>query len=399
MSIILITGKHLSPYKIIFLFIIIPVAIEFDINYSIACASISSIYLLIIDLIYAKNDTINQHFENDIIISAIFITISWLLSYYVKLEKEHVKMLENRANIDRLTGLYNHRYFYDKLIETVNLYNTNSNIQSVSLIFMDIDYFKEYNDMYGHLSGDTVLKKMGEFLNKITNTDIATFARYGGDEFAAIIINQTEKEVYDIGENIRNTFEKMEFVGQENISTGNITVSIGIAMYTNEIENYLEFIKCADDALYRAKFIKKNRVEIYSSVFDMIKLDIQKEHIDLLTSIKTLISVINAKDKYTYGHVERVVIYCKMIAERLDLSEEDKNNLIYSAYMHDVGKINIPEDILNKKMPLTKKEWKQMKMHPQNGVEIIKKVKSLSGIAPLYSTIMRDMMALGTLII
>jgi putative nucleotidyltransferase with HDIG domain len=93
--------------------------------------------------------------------------------------------------------------------------------------------------------------------------------------------------------------------------------------------------------------------------------------------------VINAKDKYTYGHVERVVIYSRLLADKLELNEKDKKDLIYGAYMHDIGKINIPKEVLNKNMPLTKEEWEIMKQHSFNGVEIIKPVKSLKEIIPL----------------
>ena len=87
--------------------------------------------------------------------------------------------------------------------------------------------------------------------------------------------------------------------------------------------------------------------------------------------------------RYTYGHVEKVVIYCRAIAEELNLSKSDKDTLIYGAYMHDIGKINIDEDILNKKMKLSDDEWMQLKKHPENGVEIIKSVKALKNVIPL----------------
>ena len=162
-----------------------------------------------------------------------------------------------------------------------------------------------------------------------------------------------------------------------------MTVSIGISIYPDKAKNDIELVKSADDALYRAKFFDKNRVEIYTSILDELKNDIEDEHIDIITSIKTLISVINAKDKYTYAHVERVVIYCRLLADKLELNEKDKKNLIYGAYMHDIGKINIPKEVLNKNMPLTNEEWEVMKRHSLNGVEIIKPVESLSEIIPL----------------
>ncbi len=122
---------------------------------------------------------------------------------------------------------------------------------------------------------------------------------------------------------------------------------------------------------------------MYTSILDEIKTNIDEKDIELVTSIKTLISVINAKDKYTYGHVERVVIYSRIIADKLKLSEYDKKILIYGAYMHDIGKINISKEILIKKMKITSEEWKILKQHPANGVEIIKSVESLKMLIPL----------------
>ena len=116
---------------------------------------------------------------------------------------------------------------------------------------------------------------------------------------------------------------------------------------------------------------------------DDLKKNIDDKDIELVTSIKTLISIINAKDRYTYSHVERVVIYSRLLADKLNLSDVDKSNLIYGAYMHDIGKINIAKEILVKRMKLEKEEWEELKQHPENGVEIIKSVESLKDVIPL----------------
>jgi len=250
------------------------------------------------------------------------------------------------------------------------------------MIFMDIDYFKNYNDLYGHQKGDEVLKTIGSILNETARkNDIV--ARYGGEEFAIILPDTLEKDASNLAEEIRSKVERTYFHGEENQPNGKLTVSIGISIYPDKARNDVELVKSADDALYRAKFFDKNRVETYTSILDELKVDIEDEHIDIITSIKTLISVINAKDKYTYGHVERVVIYCKLLADKLKLGAKDKKDLVYGAYMHDIGKINISKEILNKNMPLTKEEWEIMKQHSSNGVEIIKPVKSLEEIIPI----------------
>ena len=254
--------------------------------------------------------------------------------------------------------------------------------EKLSLIFLDIDYFKHYNDLYGHQKGDEALKKIGKILKNIARENDLV-SRYGGEEFAINLPNTSEEEATKIAERIRNKVEKTYFEGQENQPNANFTVSVGIAVFPDKAKSELELVKCADDALYRAKFFHKNRVETYVSVLDELKRDLNEEENALVTSIKTLISIINAKDKYTYSHVERVVIYSRLMAKKLGLSEDEKKELIYGAYMHDIGKINIPNEILTKKMRLTKEEWEILKQHPKDGVEIIKSVNSLKNVVPL----------------
>lgn len=112
--------------------------------------------------------------------------------------------------------------------------------------------------------------------------------------------------------------------------------------------NKHQLINTADDALYRAKSFNRNRVELYCSVLDDLSenMDINK---DTVRSLKAFISMINIKDRYTYAHTERVVIYTKYFGEYLDLTKAEKIRLQVSAYLHDIGKLEIPDDVLNKK--------------------------------------------------
>lgn len=378
--IILICGANESQYKFLYLFIIITTTIQSGMKQGIIVSSISSLIILVMDIITVPNAVVNTYFQEDLVLAGIFILTAWPLGFYVKIEREHIKQLENMINIDGLTQLFNHRYFCDILTEKVK--HGERNNKPVSMIFMDIDYFKQYNDTHGHQKGDFVLKKIGEVIREsIRNDDIA--ARYGGEEFAIILPNTDEKTAFEIAENLRKKIESTYFEGQESQPKSRITASMGVSVFPEKAKDDVELIKSADDAMYRAKVLNKNRVEAYTSILDEIKSNIEEKDIELVTSIKTLISVINAKDRYTYGHVERVVIYCRIIAEKLQLCERDKQILIYGAYMHDIGKININKEILMKKMKLTNDEWEELKQHPSNGVEIIKSVKSLSDVIPL----------------
>ncbi len=378
--IILLSGSYESQYKFLYLFIIITTTIQYGMKKGLITSLISSAIILCMDLLMMPMSEVNIYFENDLILVGVFVLTAWPLGFYVKIEGEHIKKLENMVNFDGLTNVYNHRYFQDKLKEKVEIGRKEN--KPVSMIFIDIDYFKHYNDLYGHQKGDNILRELAEIVTKsVREKDVV--ARYGGEEFAVILENTTERETLEIAERIRANVEETYFDGEENQPKGKITASIGISVFPDKAKDELELIKSADDALYRAKFFNKNRVETYTSILDDLKKNIDDKDIELVTSIKTLISIINAKDRYTYSHVERVVIYSRLLADKLKLSEIDKSNLIYGAYMHDIGKINISKEILVKRMKLEKEEWEELKQHPDNGVEIIKSVESLKDVIPL----------------
>jgi diguanylate cyclase (GGDEF)-like protein len=377
---ILLSGANESEHKFIFLFIITSATIQSGLKSGITIAGISSLAILIMDIVCMPNVAVNKNFQNDLILSGIFLLTAWPLGFYVKIEGEHISKLEDLVNKDGLTGVFNHRYFHDSLKEKIILSEKNG--EPISMIFVDIDYFKHYNDLYGHQRGDEVLRTIGNILKKnIRSTDIA--ARYGGEEFALILPNTTEEQALLIADRIRSVIEKTKFYGEENQPSGVLTASMGVSVFPVKAKSDIELIKSADDALYRAKFFNKNRVETYTSILDDLKNDIDERDVELVTSIKTLISVINAKDRYTYGHSERVVLYSRLLAQKLNLSKEEEDTLIYGAYMHDIGKINIAQDVLMKKMPLLPEEWNMLKQHPENGVEIIKPVKSLQNMIPI----------------
>lgn len=374
-------GAYESEYKFLYLFIIITTTIESGMKKGVTVSFISSAIILAMDLLMVPNVKVNVYFETDLILAGIFVLTAWPLGFYVKIENEHIKQLENQVNIDGLTGVYNHRYFHDELRKKIMQGKVDN--KPVSMIFIDIDYFKHYNDLYGHQKGDTILREMATVIRDNVRTEDIV-ARYGGEEFAIILPNTNENIAMDIAEKLRVKIETTYFEGEENQPNGKITASFGISVFPKKAKDDVELIKSADDALYRAKFFNKNRVEAYTSILDDIKQNISDEKdIELVASIKTLISVINAKDRYTYGHVERVVIYSRLLADQLGLSEKEKATLIYGAYMHDIGKINIARDILVKKMKLTNDEWEELKQHPNNGVEIIKPVESLKDVIPL----------------
>ena len=375
------TGLENSGYKLLSIFIVLIGAIQFGKNYSLGIATVSTAIILLIDFIVIgpNKQVLTQYFEKDLILfSALFVT-AFILGMYVDIEREHSKELKNLANIDELTGLYNHRYFQEFLQKSID--NADKENQEVSLLFMDIDYFKNFNDINGHQAGDLLLKEISQIMKScIRGSDVV--ARYGGEEFAAILPNTTENNAVKIGERIRSSIQNTYFKGQENQPDKNITISIGVSSYPKKAISKHQLINTADDALYRAKSFNRNRVELYRSVLDDLSenMDINK---DTVKPLKAFISMMNIKDRYTYGHTERVVIYAKYFGEYLDLTKAEKIRLQVAAYLHDIGKLEIPDDVLNKKEKLTESDRQMFINHPQAGVDLIKDIKQLDEFKPI----------------
>ena len=377
---IMLTGDYASDYKFLFLFVIIASCIESGTKIGMFIAGLSSSFILAIDIILAPAGSTNSYFESDIVLSCAFIIIAWTIGLYVRTEKEHIDMLKGLVHFDGLTGLYNHRYFYDMIEEYLS--DSEERNQPLALLFMDLDYFKYYNDLNGHQEGDEVLKTVASLIkNSVRATDIVS--RYGGEEFAVILPDTDQEEALRIAERVRLAVWTEEFIGEEYLPTERLTISIGVSVYPDNANNEIDLIKYADEALYRAKFLSRNTVQPYYSILDDLQKDVSENDLEIIASIRTLIAVINAKDRYTYSHIERVVSYCEMMADRLNLDAETKKTFIYAAYMHDLGKINIPEEILIKTGKLTDSEWEILKNHSKNGAEIINSVSVLADVVPI----------------
>lgn len=372
---IIFSGHLTSYYKFLFMFIIISYTIEIGMKAGIIIASAASMFLFSIDLIMYKDGGVNIYFQTDIALCSMFVVIAWILGSYVKTANEHIGQLTDYANIDGLTNIYNHRYFQDCLREKCN--DSIKEKKPLSLIMIDIDYFKIYNDIFGHQKGDIALQQIANILKTHTrSTD--TVCRYGGEEFVVLLYDTTKEESIEIGEALRKSVDEFQFEGQEMLSNGSLTVSVGLADFFGEKDSALCLINRADSALYRAKFFRRNRVEQYVSVFEnSTDLDIN------LTSLKSLINVIHSRDSYTYNHVERVVWYCQIYADYVKLPDDEKTNLVYGAYLHDLGKINVSKDILISNGKLSSEQWEEMKRHPADSAEMIRRIDGLENIVDI----------------
>jgi diguanylate cyclase (GGDEF)-like protein len=160
------------------------------------------------------------------------------------------------AVTDGLTRLYNHRHFYELMEQ--EFHRTKRYQSNVSLIMIDIDFFKQINDTYGHQVGDDILKELAQVIGaQMREVDI--LARYGGEEFAALLPQTSIEQAGVVAERIRSAVEKNEFATSKGIIK--ITVSLGLAGFPEmDITNQVELVQEADKALYRAKELGKNRV-------------------------------------------------------------------------------------------------------------------------------------------
>ncbi|MFH1096451.1 MAG: sensor domain-containing diguanylate cyclase [Candidatus Desantisbacteria bacterium] len=168
------------------------------------------------------------------------------------------------AITDGLTGLYNYRYFQENLRNEIERCKR-LNYGGLSLLFIDIDHFKQFNDLYGHQKGDLVLERIGMSLNIHTRkTDVV--ARYGGEEFVVIAPGTPKENSLLLGERIRSAISEKLFSQEEKTHLGitfPVTVSIGVATFPMDASNQEELIKCSDNALYNAKNAGRDRVVGY----------------------------------------------------------------------------------------------------------------------------------------
>lgn len=183
-----------------------------------------------------------------------------IISRQMNIVVDYARLYERTKQLsitDGLTKIFNHRYFQEQLRREVN--RSIRKGSDLSLILLDIDHFKSFNDTYGHQQGDIVLRELAQVLQgSIRHCDI--LARYGGEEFAIIMPDCAREVCANAAERLRSVVEKHEIPGQEEVLR--VTISMGVSALPDErIETPAELISVADQALYRAKEKGRNRVE------------------------------------------------------------------------------------------------------------------------------------------
>jgi diguanylate cyclase (GGDEF)-like protein len=173
----------------------------------------------------------------------------------------HYEEVKNLSLTDGMTNLHNYRYFTIRLKEELN--RAKRNKTKVSLLILDIDHFKNYNDTLGHQAGDEALRTLGRVL-KSTVRDEDIVSRYGGEEFCIILPGISKQDISPLGERVRRIIELHQFYKERVQPEGRITVSLGGSTYPDDAKDGDELVLKADQALYKAKNYGRNKLVLFN---------------------------------------------------------------------------------------------------------------------------------------
>ena len=267
------------------------------------------------------------------------------------------------ALTDPLTGLGNHRHFHERLQR--ELLNAEEQARPLTLCLVDIDDFKRINDRFGHPSGDRVLSQIATRLRQGGEA-----FRLGGDEFALLLADHDESTAVTAAESI---VERISTVDFDHI--GQVTVSAGLATFPVQGHGRDELIRLADSALYWAKEHGKNRVRFYRpdivELAELKRLAAGPDKAARYRAAASLAKAVDARDTYTGGHSERVTELAARVAVRLGLDAEQVELTRLAASLHDLGKLAIPEELLQKAGTLTDSQRLVLERHPQIGFRML----------------------------
>lgn len=291
------------------------------------------------------------------------------------------------ARIDELTGLLNRKYFYETLEEEVE---KNKNL-SLSLLMVSIDDFKLYNQLYGTEEGDKALKHVAAVLQACVGEN-GYVARYNGKEFAVILPQFDILAAKNMANNIRMQIMEINKQNRGQMYRQKaLTASVGICAIPYAASNMKQLMDNADMALYQAKHTGKNKVMIYSIGEVEDGRSAQMDHgtgyregiySEYASTIYALTAAIDTKDHYTFNHSKNVAEYATKLAKAYGLNQESVSIIQEAALLHDIGKIGIPENILNKPGRLEAEEYEVMKEHVENSIGIIRHLPSLDYVIP-----------------
>ncbi len=286
------------------------------------------------------------------------------------------------ARTDDLTGLMNRKYLFQEL---ESLHDADPH-RIISVMVINLDDFKLYNQLYGEAEGDIVLQRVAGIL-KTTVGESNLAARLGGKEFVVLMPDQDISAAKRLAENLRLQIYHLNRDNDEQAALKVLTCSIGICGMPFDAHTTKQLMDRANMAVYLVKQRGKNAILVYSTGIEGEKLSLDSiDHKSIYSSyadtIYALTAAIDAKDHYTFTHSNNVAYYASVLASAYGLNADTVEIVREAGLLHDVGKIGIPESVLKKPGSLTADEYEIIKKHPENAVSIIRHLPSLDYVIP-----------------
>jgi two-component system cell cycle response regulator len=303
------------------------------------------------------------------LISVGVLGVATVLVFALKERLEGViTRLEAAARTDVLTGLLNRRGF-EETFDT-ELERAKRSGRELSLIVGDLDHFKALNDRHGHGAGDAALEAVATVMNA-TKRRIDSTARIGGEEFALVVPETDEHEAYMLAERLRLAVSEAFADGAPSL-----TISFGVAVYPRHGRTAETLFLAGDQALYAAKELGRDRTVIHNpEVADVIGGVAAKARESggegYLATVLALAEALEARADGTVSSSRVVSRYAELIARELVLPEDVVERVRIGGLLHDVGKIGVPEDVLNKPEPLDEDDWQEIRRHPLVAARIL----------------------------
>jgi len=278
------------------------------------------------------------------------------------------------AERDPVTGLLNHRGLHERLDQEVHRAQRSGG--QVSLVMMDLDNFKIFNDTYGHPVGDDVLREVARHLSAALRlSDIV--GRYGGDEFAAILPDTDGQGSVELAHRLRASVYDNPFESPDGLPIP-LHVSCGVATYPADARSLQELVSIADANMYLSK--QQGGDAVTSAQADNPDLRSDFAVAGMFGVLDGLVTAVDKKDHYTRHHSEDVTGRALMLARHLALSDESQRILRIAGLLHDVGNIGVPDTLLQKPGRLSVGEFDIVKHHVELSELILKEVPNLGEV-------------------
>jgi diguanylate cyclase (GGDEF)-like protein len=295
------------------------------------------------------------------------------------------------ASVDKLTGVSNRQTLLADLLDEVE--RANRYERALSVAFVDIDHFKNVNDTYGHAAGDIVLRGVAQTIQANLRASDQV-GRYGGEEFMLVLTETDVEEGAVLTEKLRTLVARQKF----EIAAGqmlSVTISIGIAGGKGGLLRTETLVRDADAAMYSAKSLGRNQTYIFaepdedarvprapiSAAGRSLALEVGRAARDAATA--SLTSFIAPLPHYRGQPSALIAAIVVAMAENLDLPDTEVDRIRTAALLHDVGKVAVPQEILDKPAALSSAEWRTVVQHPRIGQVILEQAAALKEAVPI----------------